>query len=126
MSKTNKTNNNKQIQDKREREKEIVSDMILLYCQKQHKSIRKASGLRKTELCPECAELESYARMRSDKCPFMETKTFCSNCKVHCYQPKMRERIRQVMRFSGPRMLFVHPVAAIRHVVESRREAAKS
>ena len=126
MSKTNKTNNNKQIQDKREREKEIVSDMILLYCQKQHKSIRKAFGLRKTELCPECAELESYARMRSDKCPFMEAKTFCSNCKVHCYQPKMRERIRQVMRFSGPRMLFVHPVAAIRHVVESRREAAKS
>ncbi len=121
-----KTNSNKQIQDKREREKEMVSDMILLYCQKQHKSIRKASGLRKTELCPECAELESYARMRSDKCPFMETKTFCSNCKVHCYQPKMRERIRQVMRFSGPRMLFVHPVAAIHHVVESRREAAKS
>ena len=115
----------KHIQDKREREKEMVSDMILLYCQKQHKTLRKASGLKKTDLCPECAELESYARIRSDKCPFMETKTFCSNCKVHCYKPDMRERIRVVMRFSGPRMLFVHPVAAIRHVIESRKEAAR-
>lgn len=114
------------IQDKREREKEMVSDMILLYCQKQHKSLRKTSGLKKTDLCPECTELEEYARMRSDKCPFMETKTFCSNCKVHCYKPDMRERIRVVMHFSGPRMLFVHPVAAIRHVIESRKEAAKT
>ena len=113
------------VQDKREREKEMVSDMILLYCQKQHKSIRKVTGLKKTDLCQECAELEAYARMRSDKCPFMETKTFCSNCKVHCYKPDMRQRIRTVMRFSGPRMLFVHPVAAIRHVIESRKEAAR-
>lgn len=123
--KTDNIQKTKQIQDKREREKEMVSDMILLYCQKQHKPVRKASGSGKTELCPECAELEEYARMRSDKCPFMETKTFCSNCKVHCYKPDMRERIRTVMRFSGPRMLFVHPVAAIRHVIESRREAAR-
>ena len=112
-----------QIQDKREREKAMVSDMILLYCQKQHKTLRKASGLKKMDLCPECAKLEEYARMRSDQCPFMETKTFCSNCKVHCYKPDMRERIRVVMRFSGPRMLFVHPVAAIRHVIESQKEA---
>lgn len=52
----------------------------------------------------------------------MEVKTFCSNCPVHCYRPEMRERIRQVMRDSGPRMLFHHPAAAIRHLVETRRE----
>ena len=28
----------------------------------------------------------TYARECSDKCPFMETKTFCSNCRVHCYR----------------------------------------
>ena len=119
------TQKGNKIQDKREREKEMVSDMIRLYCQKQHKSLRNSSGLKKTDLCPECADLEAYARMRSDKCPFMETKTFCSNCRVHCYKPDMRERIRTVMRFSGPRMLFVHPVAVVRHVIESRKEAIK-
>ena len=99
---------------KREREKQMVSQMIALYCRKKH-------GGRK-EFCPECAELDAYAQLRSEKCPFMETKTFCSNCKVHCYKPEMRERIREVMRFSGPRMLFHHPVAAIRHVIESKKE----
>ena len=98
---------------KREREKVIVSRMIALYCRKNHGG--------KT-LCPDCAALDAYARQRSDHCPFMETKTFCSNCRVHCYQPEMREKIRAVMRFSGPRMLFHHPIPAIRHMIESHKE----
>lgn len=98
---------------KREREKTLVSQMIVLYCRKNH-------GGR--SLCPECAALDAYARQRSDKCPFMETKTFCSNCKVHCYKPEMREKIRAVMRFSGPRMIFHHPVVAVRHVIETKKE----
>lgn len=98
---------------KREREKETVSLMISLYCRKNHGG---------KSLCPDCAALEAYARQRSEKCPFMETKTFCSNCKVHCYKPDMRERIRQVMRFSGPRMIFQHPLMAIHHVIETKRE----
>ncbi len=104
-------------ESKREREKRMVSQMIALYCRKQH-------GTRET-LCPDCAALTAYARERSDKCPFMETKTFCSNCKVHCYKPEMRDKIRLVMRFSGPRMIFHHPVAAIRHVIETKREKRK-
>ncbi len=104
----------KTIESKREKEKEIVSLMISLYCRKNH-------GYKKG-LCPECAAMDDYARLRSDKCPFMETKTFCSNCKVHCYKPDMREQIRQVMRFSGPRMIFYHPILAIRHVIESKKE----
>ena len=104
----------KNIALKREREKRMVSQMIALYCRKKHHT--------RGTLCSGCAALESYARSRSEHCPFMETKTFCSNCRVHCYKPEMREKIRAVMRLSGPRMLFVHPVAAIRHVIETRRE----
>lgn len=33
-----------------------------------------------------------------------------------------REKIRKVMRFSGPRMIFSHPVAAVRHVIETKKE----
>ena len=101
------------VQTKREREKETVSLMIRLYCRKKHGG---------KELCPDCAALDTYARLRSDKCPFMETKTFCSNCKVHCYKKDMREKIREVMHFSGPRMIFHHPIMAIRHVMESKKE----
>lgn len=105
----------KDIQTKREREKQLVSQMIMLYCHGKH-------GMRKDTLCPECAALKEYAIQRSEHCPFMQTKTFCSNCKVHCYQPEMRKKIKEVMRFSGPRMIFHHPVAAFRHVIETRRE----
>lgn len=100
------------VESKREREKMLVSQMIRLYCRKKHRT--------KNGLCPECRELDEYARLRSDKCPFMETKTFCSNCKVHCYKPQMREKIREVMRFSGPRMILNHPILAVRHMSESR------
>ena len=104
----------KTIQTKREREKAMMSDMIALCCRKQHST--------KSGLCADCAALNTYARERSDKCPFMETKTFCSNCRVHCYKADMREKIRAVMRFSGPRMIFHHPVAAVRHVLETKKE----
>lgn len=107
----------KDIRSKREREKHVVSQMIALYCRKNH-------GTR-GQLCPECAALADYAHARSDKCPFMEQKTFCSNCTVHCYKPEMREQIRKVMRFSGPRMMLYHPVLAVRHLIESKREKAK-
>lgn len=101
------------VASKREREKETVSLMISIYCRKKH-------GGR--ALCPECKALNDYARRRSDACPFMQTKTFCSNCRVHCYNREMREKIREVMRFSGPRMIFHHPIMAVRHVVETKKE----
>ena len=102
------------VASKREREKKMVSQMIALYCRKQHGSPHG--------LCADCAELEAYAGQRSDHCPFIETKTFCSNCQVHCYKPVMRENIRCVMRFSGPRMIFHHPIAAIHHGIETLKE----
>lgn len=104
----------KTTEDKRCREKLIVSQMIRLYCRKNHKT--------KKGLCIACRELEEYARARSDKCPFMETKTFCSNCNVHCYTPIMAEKIRKVMRFSGPRIIFSHPILATKHLIESKKE----
>ena len=103
------------VESKREREIKTVCLMIDLYCRKNHGK----------ELCVECKELKEYAAERSRRCPFMEKKTFCSNCKVHCYRPEMREKIRKVMRFSGPRMLFYHPIMAIRHVIESKKESQR-
>ncbi|MCI9003141.1 MAG: nitrous oxide-stimulated promoter family protein [Oscillibacter sp.] len=96
------------LEAKREREKAVVSQMIALYCRKQHRT--------KGGLCPKCAELASYARRRVDSCPFMESKTFCSNCHTQCYRVDMRERIRTVMRFSGPRMLLYYPVMTLHHM----------
>lgn len=100
--------------DKRVKEKELVSLMIEIYCRGRH-------GAR-DGLCSACKELESYAMLRSEKCPHMETKSFCSSCKTHCYKPDMRDKIREVMRYSGPRLLFHHPLIAFRHMLDTMRE----
>lgn len=101
------------IETKRQKEKDIVALMIEIYCKKHHKT---------KYLCQECQKLKDYAFTRSDRCPFMETKTFCSNCKVHCYKPDMQKRIRKTMAYSGPRMLFYHPFMALKHVIETQKE----
>ncbi len=105
------------VEAKRRKEQRVVHEMIRLYCRKQHMGQQTQGGL-----CPSCQSLSDYAQLRSEHCPFMEEKTFCANCKVHCYKPEMREKIRQVMRFSGPRMLLYHPGMAIWHLVCSMRE----
>ena len=105
------------VEAKRQREKRMVQEMVALYCRKKHGGQKR--------LCPECAALAEYAGQRSDRCPFMETKTFCSNCKVHCYRPEMRESIRAVMVFSGPRMIFHHPLVTVRHMIENKKETRR-
>ena len=72
-------------------------------------------------LCPECQELLKYAFERLDKCPFQERKTTCAKCPVHCYRPELRERIRVVMRYAGPRMLFRYPILAIHHLLDGMK-----
>ncbi len=102
-------------EEKRKNEWKTVLLMIQVYCRGKHKN--RLALKNPDNLCPECKALAKYVRERVEKCPFMETKTFCSACKVHCYKADMREKIRQVMRFSGPRMLRYHPILAIKHVV---------
>ncbi|MDO4260871.1 MAG: nitrous oxide-stimulated promoter family protein [Eubacteriales bacterium] len=111
------------VEKKRKKEQYVVEEMIRLYCRKHHRE--DLETVQAGQLCPVCQQLSDYARLRSEKCPFMEEKTFCANCKVHCYKPEMRQRIREVMRFSGPRMLLYHPVLAVWHLICSRKEKRK-
>ncbi len=100
--------------EKLQKEKRIVQLMIELYCRKKHRGKR---------ICAECGELLSYAHLRVERCPFKEEKPFCSSCTVHCYKPAMKEKIRDVMRFSGPRMMLYHPIVAIKHLLQKGRKS---
>ncbi|MDY4942217.1 MAG: nitrous oxide-stimulated promoter family protein [Candidatus Limisoma sp.] len=91
-----------------EEEKLVVEQMIRLYC-------RKCEG--NAELCLNCRELLAYAHGRLSACRFGNRKPTCKKCPIHCYRPQMKEQIRMVMRWSGPRMLFYHPLAAVRHLL---------
>jgi len=88
--------------------------MVQIYCKAKHNS--------KGELCAECNAFFDYAKTRLDKCPFQENKTTCGKCRIHCYKPDMKEKVKVIMRFSGPRMLLHHPGLAMHHVIDGRKK----
>jgi hypothetical protein len=96
------------------REWKTMAAMIRLYCRHQH----RGSGL-----CPECRQLLEYARVRLRRCRFGAEKPTCARCPVHCYQRARRERIKEVMRYAGPRMLWRHPFLSLRHWLDGFRKA---
>lgn len=83
--------------------------MIEIYCKKKCKSEEVP--------CDECRDLIEYSNMRINKCPYMETKSFCSSCRTHCYDKEYKEKIKIVMRFSGTRVILYHPIATLRHMI---------
>lgn len=89
-------------------EKSTLRLMINIYCCKKHGS---------KDLCDECKALLSYALNRLDHCRYGGNKGFCNKCSTHCYNKEQREQIRKVMAFSGPRMIFYHPIMATRHLL---------
>lgn len=101
------TEKNRNIQN----ENKTIFYMIEDYCEQHHQS--------KEELCAECKELLDYAYMRISKCPHGENKPNCADCKIHCYKPELRQKIVSVMRFSGPRMMYKHPVLAAKHMTKA-------
>jgi len=100
---------------RRAREARTVEAMIRIYCHGVHGT---PEGL-----CDECTALAAYARQRLARCPFGALKPTCAKCPIHCYAPGMRERIRAVMRYAGPRMLLRHPLLAVGHLVDGMRRA---
>ncbi len=101
------------------REQRTVEVMIRLYCDAHHS--QPGPGAVDGDMCAGCAALLAYSDERVVKCRFGAQKPVCAKCTVHCYRPQMREQIRAVMRYSGPRMLKRHPYLAIRHLLDRRQ-----
>ncbi len=97
------------------RELATIRAMVTLHCHARH-AVREG-------LCAECDALMTYATRRLDRCVFGDEKPTCVNCKVHCYSASMRDAVRDVMRFAGPRMLWRHPLLALAHIRDGRRPA---
>jgi hypothetical protein len=96
------------------RELRTIEAMTAIYCRDHHASATP---------CAECRELIDYAAKRLAVCTYGEEKPVCAKCQIHCYGRVMRERVRVVMRYAGPRMVWSHPWLALLHLVDKRRVA---
>lgn len=90
----------------------VLISFVRVYCWAKHDNQVKAeippelaSSFRKgIELCPECAGLVAHAAEKRRKCP-LDPKPSCKHCHIHCYSKDYRARIREIMAFSGRRMI---------------------
>lgn len=98
------------------REQRTIAAMIALYCRDHHHT---------REVCASCAALEAYARQRLRRCVFGAAKPTCAKCPIHCYRREMRDAMREVMRWAGPKMLLQHPFLALAHLVHGARPAPR-
>ncbi len=110
----------------------LLGDFSVIYCRGNHEGTQRRPlesegatlgvyGRKLPIVCDDCADLLRYAEKRRAFCP-KDPKPFCSYCDTHCYAPDMREFMRDVMRYSGPRSITQgHAIDSMRHLVEGRR-----
>ena len=92
----------------------VMARFIEVYCQARHEQTSRTftdlpaalhplfrKGLR---LCPDCAALLTHGIQKRLQCP-LDPKPTCKDCRIHCYSKEYRARIREIMAFSGRKMI---------------------
>lgn len=92
-----------------EKRKKVLSAMFAIYIKKHKKEKEEVNSLK------------AYAFQRIDKCPNVNDGIYCSSCKIHCFSDDKRKEIKKVMKYSGPRMIFYHPLMALDHMLSGFR-----
>jgi len=92
----------------------VLGKFIQIYCDgKHHVQKSKVTGSGKVAqyvdplnltLCDDCKKLLLYAASKRIICPY-NPKPACKDCTTHCYAEPNRSKIREVMRYSGMRMI---------------------
>ena len=101
-----------QFTPKQKKDLKVLVDFVRVYCKSRHKGQTafqiptELSGIfpAGVELCPDCAALLDYSLLKRRNCP-LNPKPSCKHCHIHCYSKEYRAKIREVMGFSGRRMI---------------------
>lgn len=102
-------------------DKELKRDLATLarfvevFCTHRHPDAPKTPALlkghdveaiagRPVPLCRDCTRLLTHAFVKRSTCP-LDPKPACKQCPEHCYHPDYRQRIREVMKYSGRKLV---------------------
>ncbi len=100
-----------------EKEKSDIKTLIKfveIFCRKNHDGLRtpfffRLYDIREIEekdisLCPDCTKLLAYGLTMRLKCPH-DPKPMCKKCETQCYKGEYKQKIREIMKFSGMYMI---------------------
>lgn len=93
----------------------VLAKFTAVYCKHVHRDAEKAPFALKTHdlaailgrpplLCAACRKLLAHAFVKRTACPY-DPKPMCKHCPTHCYAPNYRAAMREVMKYSGRRLL---------------------
>ena len=109
-----KTGGNKDLTRKELKDLRVLAQFTSVYCRMHHGDDRQplrsegpavaALKVEKYPVCPECRDFLLYAIQRRVCCP-LDPKPVCKHCPVHCYKPDYRQKVREIMRFSGRHLM---------------------
>ncbi len=97
---------------KKSKDIKVLANFVSIFCREQHRTydksiftirderLRACLNGKKLELCADCQKLLNHGIAKLLQCPY-DPKPMCKKCRTHCYAPGYREKVRQVMRFSG-------------------------
>ena len=100
------------LNDKKNKDIRILRDFVSVFCRENHREetkdafpikdarLRQALGQKDLVLCHDCSKLLNHGIAKLLLCPY-DPKPMCKKCETHCYAPGYREKVREVMRFSG-------------------------
>lgn len=97
------------------RERKTIKAMVIIYCKSNHKT--------KSALCKDCQTLLKYAFQRLSNCPYQNEKPTCKNCVIHCFKEPEKSKFQEIMRYSGPKIIFKNPILAIRHLIDGLKKS---
>jgi uncharacterized CHY-type Zn-finger protein len=99
------------IDEKKGKDLKVLANFVSIFCREKHgaedRDVFSMKDPRLTQvlgeeimLCGDCRRLLSHAVAKSLQCPY-DPKPMCKKCQTHCYAPGYREKIKEVMKFSG-------------------------
>jgi len=88
----------------------MIGRFVQVYCTGRHGAAEQScfplpARLGELRICLECALITEYAVNKRLKCPLEKEKPSCKHCRVHCYAAVKRKKIREIMAYSGRKMI---------------------
>ena len=98
----------------------LIGKFVEVYCAGKHRdaecsTVALPAGLGERILCPECASFLEYAITKRLRCPLEAEKPTCKHCRIHCYDKPRREKVRQIMSYSGRKLMMMGRVDYLWH-----------
>ncbi len=100
-----------------EKEKADIRTLVKfvgIFCRKNHNGERSPFSFRlndikeiedrEVSLCPDCTKILTYGLTMRLKCPH-DPKPMCKKCETQCYKGDYKDKIREIMKFSGIYMI---------------------